>query len=57
MKMWFEVLSDSDLYKGRWCEKREKAEGGECFETVTPQCRFEKILLEDSYVAEEANRV
>lgn len=31
-----------------------KAEGGEYFETVNPQCLFEKILLEDSYVAEEA---
>lgn len=34
--------------------KREKAEGGKYFETVTPQCRFETILLEDSYVAEGA---
>lgn len=36
-------------------EKREKAEGGACFEAVNPQCRFEKILLEGSHVAEEAN--
>lgn len=58
MKKWFEVSWVIQIYvKVGGVKKREKAEGGEYFETVTPQCRFEKILLEDSYVTEEANRV